>query len=126
MDSIAGDYFVKLSDGQKRIALIARALIHKPDILVLDEPLCRLDLKAKSNVLKLIKKIIDNGTTVLQVTHDLQSITSEINRVILMKNRKIVGDGKTADCLTSEKISNLFDLPLLITKSRMSWQAYPK
>ena len=67
LQSIAEQRFGMLSDGQKRRLLIARALVHDPEVLVLDEPSRALDLKACHQLLHTLRQLCRNGTTVVQV-----------------------------------------------------------
>jgi iron complex transport system ATP-binding protein len=104
----------EMSSGEARRFLIARALVHKPKALILDEPTNSLDLHALHIFRKTLRKIARSGTSVLLVTQSLQDIIPEINRVILMKRGRFVFDGSKDDALTSKNISRLFDVPVEI------------
>jgi iron complex transport system ATP-binding protein len=106
----------EMSSGEARRFLIARALVHKPKALILDEPTNSLDLHALHIFRNTLRKIAMLGTSIILVTQNLQDIIPEINRVILMKRGRFVLDGPKDTVLTSKNISNLFDIPVEITK----------
>ena len=101
-----------LSSGEARRVLIARALVHEPKMLILDEPTNSLDLNALHTFRATLQKIAQNGTGIVMVTHNLHDIIPEISRVILMKDGRFVADGKKKEILTNEKIGGLFDVPV--------------
>ena len=85
--------FFFLSDGEKQIALIARALINNPDILILDEPNTNLDYRSKFYVIDQINKFSQLKTQILCITHDISMITKIYDRIIMLKDRSIIADG---------------------------------
>lgn len=82
----------QLSGGEKQRLAIARALIHRPHIILADEPTGNLDLVNSYDVLKLLQKINDLGTTVVMVTHNRDIVNAVGKRVITMEMGKIVRD----------------------------------
>jgi iron complex transport system ATP-binding protein len=102
----------EVSSGEARRFLIGRALVNNPKALILDEPTNSLDLHALFTFRQLLRKIAQNGTGVILVTHHLHDIIPEISRVVLMKDGKFVGDGSKAEMLTDEKIGSLFQVPI--------------
>jgi iron complex transport system ATP-binding protein len=104
----------EMSSGEARRFLIARALVHQPKALILDEPTNSLDLHALHIFRKTLRKIAKSGTSIILVTQNLQEIIPEINRVILMKKGRFVYDGPKENVLTSKKIGKLFDAPVEI------------
>lgn len=98
----------EISTGEQRRVLIARALVHDPKALLLDEPSSSLDMRAASELRKILRKIAANGVSIILVTHDLTDIIPEIKRVILLKEGHIFKDGTKEEILTSETISGLF------------------
>ena len=103
----------EMSSGEARRFLIARALVHEPKALILDEPTNSLDLHALHILRKTLRKIAKAGTSIILVTQSLQDIIPEINRVILMKRGKFVCDGTKDAVLTSKNMSRLFDVPVV-------------
>jgi iron complex transport system ATP-binding protein len=103
-----------LSTGEARRALIARALVHDPEILVLDEPTDGLDPHAEWHVLDAIGRIARAGHAVVLVTHHVSDIVPEIGRIVMLKNGRILLDGDKLDILTGPALSALFDIPASI------------
>jgi iron complex transport system ATP-binding protein len=104
----------EMSAGEKRRILIARALVHRPRQLLLDEPSNALDLAAQRELRDTLRRLAQEGTGLVLVTHHLGDILPEIERVILMRGGRIVGDGPRAEMLTSPKLSELFNTPVRI------------
>jgi iron complex transport system ATP-binding protein len=107
----------EMSSGEQRRAMIGRALIHDPEALVLDEPTTSLDPGAVREFRTLLRKLARAGRTLLLVTHHIADVIPEIERVILMQNGTIVGDGAKATMLTSARLSRLFGTKLKVVKS---------
>ena len=114
-------FFSTLSDGEKQIALFARALIKKPDILILDEPIANLDYKSKFFVVDKINKLSKLNTKIFCVTHDISILTEIYNRIIMLKNRKIIADGKQEEIITTKNINNLFDINIQVNGKKGLW-----
>jgi iron complex transport system ATP-binding protein len=101
-----------MSSGESRRLLIGRALVHNPKTLILDEPTNSLDLHALHTFRQTMRKIAQNGTGIILITHNLHDIIPEISRVVLMKDGRFCGDGPKDEMLTDAKIGNLFSVPL--------------
>ena len=114
-------YFSYLSDGEKQISLIARALIKKPDILILDEPTSNLDYKSKFFVIDKINELSELKTKILCVTHDITMITKIYDRVIMLKSGRIVADGEQNKVINSENLKMLFGIRVEIKKNNEFW-----
>jgi iron complex transport system ATP-binding protein len=104
----------EMSAGEKRRILIARALVHRPRQLLLDEPSNALDLAAQRELRDTLRRLAAEGTGLVLVTHHLGDILPEIDRVILMRGGRIVGDGPRAELLTAPRLSDLFNTPVRI------------
>ena len=98
----------EMSAGEKRRIQIARALVHRPHQLLLDEPSNALDLAAQRNLRESMRSLIAQGTGLILVTHHLGDIPPEMERVILMRDGKILEDGPREKLLTAPVLSNLF------------------
>jgi iron complex transport system ATP-binding protein len=98
----------EMSAGEKRRILIARALVHRPRQLLLDEPSNALDLAAQRELRETLRRLAAEGTGLVLVTHHLGDILPEIERIILMRDGRIVGDGPREELLTAPKLSELF------------------
>jgi iron complex transport system ATP-binding protein len=97
-----------MSAGEKRRILIARALVHRPRQLLLDEPSNALDLAAQRELRETLRRLAAEGTGLVLVTHHLGDILPEIERIILMRGGRIVGDGPREELLTEARLSELF------------------
>jgi len=104
---LAGQLTGEMSAGEKRRILIARALVHRPQQLLLDEPSNALDLAAQRDLRESLRSLVREGTGLILVTHHLGDILPEIERVILMQKGRIVADGSRSDLLTAPVLSNL-------------------
>ena len=103
-----------MSTGEARRVLIARALVHDPRALLLDEPTTGLDLIARRRFLETLRRIARRGTTIILVTHHVEEILPEIGRVVLMKGGTVFRDGPKREVLTPPNLSALFDAPVQI------------
>jgi len=103
-----------MSTGEARRVLIARALVHKPAALVLDEPTRGLDLVSRHHFMERVRAVARQGTTILLVTHHVDEIIPEIARVILLRGGRIAADGPKADVLTGTQLGHAFDAPLVV------------
>ena len=113
--------FGVLSEGEKQIVLIARALINKPEILILDEPSVNLDIKSKLFLISKIEDLTKLGTNVILVTHDINLITRNFNRIIFLKNMEIIADGIPSKIMKSDNINKLFDIDIELIKYKGNW-----
>jgi len=102
-----------LSGGEYQRAAIARALVQQPDIFLLDEPTASIDRKAQREILSLIQLIHkEYHTTTLFVTHDLRTLPSTCQRLILMKDGKIWQQGSPESMLKEEVLTQLYGAPI--------------
>jgi len=103
-----------LSTGEARRVLIARALAHEPKTLVLDEPTRGLDLVARHDFLERVREVAREGTMILLVTHYVEEIIPELDRVILLKGGRITADGTKAEMLTETRLEEAFGVPVAV------------
>jgi iron complex transport system ATP-binding protein len=108
--------FQRLSTGQKRRLLLARALVHQPQALIFDEPANGLDMGASLAMLTLLRSFCSEGHALLITTHHVDEIIPEIERVVLIKQGQIVADGPKSELLTSAHLSELYKTPLHISE----------
>ena len=111
---LAGQLVGEMSAGEKRRILIARALVHRPRQLLLDESSNALDLAAQRELRETLRRLAREGIGLLLVTHHLGDILPEIERIILMRDGRIVSDGPRKELLTEIRLSELFDAPVRI------------
>jgi len=103
-----------LSTGEARRVLIARALVHTPKVLVLDEPTRGLDLVARHAFMERVRDVARQGTTILLVTHYVEEIIPEIDRVVLLERGRIAFDGSKREVLTGPRLSQIFAGALVV------------
>ena len=101
----------EMSTGELRKCIIARSLVHEPKAMILDEPTVGLDIKAQLNFIEMIRKIAAHRTIIL-VTHHLEEIFEEVSHVVLIKEGRILAQGKKDELLSDTLLSEVFDLPL--------------
>ena len=113
--AVSGVPAEEISGGEKQRIAIARALIHRPKIILADEPTGNLDLVNSYEVVKLLWKINEIGTTVILATHDREIVNTVSKRVISMEHGKIVRDqtqdGKYIIWVPTDRTNMLSRLP---------------
>lgn len=114
-----------LSTGQQRRVLLGRALVHRPDTLVFDEPTTGLDLAASFDYLRRVRQLAASGHSIVLVTHHLGEIPPDIRRIVLLENGQIVADGDKAKILTSERLSSVYRTPVRVAEVDGYYLAYP-
>ncbi len=113
----------EISTGESRRVLIARALVHDPKTLVLDEPTGGLDIKAAFIFRKYINKIASKGTNIIIVTHTFEDIVPCVKRAVLLRNGKVFLDGKCDEVITGTNISRLYSMKVKILKNKTEFRA---
>ena len=113
--------FSYLSDGEKQISLIARALIKKPEILILDEPIANLDYKSKFFVIDKINELSKLNTKILCVTHNISMITSIYDLVIMLKDGEIIADGHQDKVINNKNLNKLYGIDVEVIKNNEFW-----
>ena len=105
-----------MSTGEARRVLIARALVHNPRALVLDEPTRGLDLVAQHEFMEEVRGIARGGTTIILVTHHVEEIIPEVRRVILLRAGRVAADGAKEETLTSARLTEIFGAPVSLRR----------
>ncbi len=115
VEHLAQRWTDELSSGEARRLLIARALIHAPKTLVLDEPTTSLDLPAQREMRQTMRRLSRAGAGLLLVTHHLEEIIPEINRVVLLKDGHVWQDGPKTEVLNKRSLDDLFSASVEMT-----------
>lgn len=102
----------EMSTGEVRRVLISRALVTEPEVLILDEPTTALDFVARHKFMDQIRTIVQGGTTLILVTHHIEEVIPEIDRIILLKDGRKAFDGSKKEILTSANVSEIYDHPV--------------
>jgi iron complex transport system ATP-binding protein len=113
---LSGREVREMSSGEARRVLIARALVHRPNTLLFDEPSNSLDFAARHSLRETMSLLAKAGIGIVMVTHDLADIVPEIERVVLMSKGKIVADGQKDETLKPERLSVLFGTTVEIAR----------
>lgn len=121
---LANRWLDEVSSGEARRLLIARALIHNPDTLLLDEPTTSLDLAAQREMREHLRALAASGVSLLLVTHHLEEIIPEIDRVVLLKSGAVFADGPKAEILSAARLSSLFGVSLEVVQSDGFYRAW--
>jgi len=106
----------EMSAGQQRRIMIGRALVASSQMLLLDEPSNALDLAAQVELRHLLRKLAQQGTGILLITHHIADILPEIDRILMMKDGRIIADGPKTELLTATRLSDLFKTRVEITQ----------
>jgi iron complex transport system ATP-binding protein len=103
--------FATLSGGEKQRVVIASALAQASDMLLLDEPTAALDLGYQFDIAALLRRLnVERGTTMIVSTHDLNLAAALCERIVLLKEGRVIAQGSTKDTLTAENIRVLYDV----------------
>jgi iron complex transport system ATP-binding protein len=105
-----------MSSGEARRILIARALVHDPKALVLDEPTTSLDLFAQHELREILRQLAISGIGIILVTHHLADIIPEIERVVLMRDGEVIADGAKERLLTENQLGRVFGIQVNLAR----------
>jgi len=106
--ALANKLVGEMSAGQQRRVMIARALVASAEMLLLDEPSNALDISAQRDLRQMLRGLAQQGTGILLITHHIADILPEIDRVLMMRDGRILADGPKQDLLTSARLGALF------------------
>ncbi|BAQ23694.1 ABC transporter ATP-binding protein [Streptococcus troglodytae] len=113
---LLGHIYGSLSQGEKQLLLIARSLMEKPEIIILDEATSGLDLFAREKLLTQVEKIseLPHAPTILYVTHHAEEITDKMSHILLLRRGEIVAQGPKKDIITPQVLENFYESPVNI------------
>nr|WP_312133041.1 ATP-binding cassette domain-containing protein [Stenotrophomonas pavanii] len=116
--------YTELSAGETRRVLIARALVNRPQALLLDEPSTGLDLVAREQLVATMRVLAQQGITLVLVTHHIEEIIPEIERVVLLRDGRVQADGTRAELLRSTPLSAVFGGAITVCEQEGRLTAY--
>jgi iron complex transport system ATP-binding protein len=114
----------QMSSGEAKRTLIARALVHEPRALLFDEPSNALDIAAQLQLRDAMRQLAQSGLGILLVTHHVSEIMPEIERVVMLKEGRILADGPKEKTLTAENLSALFGVAVRLGKHDGNFHIY--
>ena len=107
--ALANKLVGEMSAGQQRRVMIARALVASAEMLLLDEPSNALDISAQRDLRLMLRGLAQQGTGILLITHHIADILPEIDRVLMMREGRILADGPKEQLLTAARLGELFN-----------------
>ena len=126
----------QMSAGQQRRVMIGRALagvavdgegqmlLGGTQMLLLDEPLNALDLAAQHDLREMLRGLARRGVAIVLITHHIADILPEMERVVMMREGRIVADGRKSELLTEQRLGELFGREITLTERRGYWNAW--
>jgi iron complex transport system ATP-binding protein len=114
LEEFAHRNIMELSGGEHQKVLIARALTQQPCLLLLDEPTTHLDLHNKAQVRTLLQHLQQQGVTILMTTHEPELAIELASHVVFMNHGRVLYAGSAEDAFTSERLSQLYQLPVQV------------
>lgn len=113
-----------LSSGEARRALLARAVVHDPAVMLLDEAVSNLDLPAKRMYRDSLEAFAEEGRTLILVTHDLSEIIADIGRVVAIKEGRIIADGPKREILTEDILGEVYGTRVFVSEREGRFNAW--
>lgn len=125
LSALADARFGTLSEGERKRALIARALMTDPELLLLDEPAAGLDLAGREDLLRRLDALLASpgAPTVVMVTHHVEEIPTGATHLLAMRDGRAVARGPIDQTLTSASVSEAFGLPVTVHRHGGRWSA---
>lgn len=114
----------ELSSGELQRVNIARALAQSTECVLLDEPVSHLDIHHSYAIMDILRKLNENGSTIIAILHDINIASEYCSRIIGLKDGNIFFDGKPEECITYQNIEALFDCVCLVYTNPISGKPY--
>jgi iron complex transport system ATP-binding protein len=122
----------EMSAGQQRRIMIGRAMAGTSpsdeegsvQMLLLDEPSNALDLGAQQDLREMLRRLAQQGTVIVLITHHIADILPEMDRIVMMRDGRIVADGSKPELLTAQRLSDLFGREIAMTERDGYWNAW--
>ena len=111
--ALAGRHIRALSGGQQQRVFLARALIRRPDLLLLDEPTSGVDVRTRQEILGLLRELNDDGIGVVLTTHDLNSVAALLPELVCV-NRRVIAQGPPAEVFTPDVLRATFGSEMVV------------
>ncbi len=111
LGGLGGRHIRELSGGQQQRVFVARAMLRRPRLLLLDEPTSGVDVRTRHDVMHLIHELHHDGLAVVLTTHDLNGIASHLPRLVCL-NREVIATGAPGDVITPDVLERTYGAPL--------------
>jgi iron complex transport system ATP-binding protein len=126
LEPLANRKLSELSSGEQARVLLAKAVVQRPQVMLVDEPSAHLDLRYKLEVMEELRALSRSGITVITASHDLNLMSKFCDRVLMISNGKIVSFGLPADVMTEENIRDVYGVEVRIFREDDEIYAIPK
>ena len=114
----------EMSSGEVRRAVIARALVHQPRALVLDAPTVSLDIRGRRELIDAMRRLARAGKSLVLVTHTLDDLIPEIDRIVTLRGGRVLHDGPTREVLRPGPLSEVFGIPVHLAERDGVWHMW--
>lgn len=116
----------EISSGERQLASIARALVQEPDVMLLDEPATFLDIRHRTEIMKILKRLKEErDILIIAATHDIFTALFYFDEIIMIKDGKVFAEGSTDDVVNRENLSFLYDTDVSVRKEDGNIFVYP-
>ena len=117
LEDIQDKYLDELSGGQKQRAYIAMVIAQNTEYILLDEPLNNLDMKHSVEIMKILRRLVDDlGKTIVIVIHDINFASCYSDKIVALKDGRLVEEGNTSTLINSESLGQIYDMEFDITQ----------
>lgn len=117
LTDIQDQFLDELSGGQRQRAFIAMVIAQDTDYILLDEPLNNLDMKHSVQIMKTLRRLVDDlGKTVIIVLHDINFASVYSDRIVALKDGEIIRDGNTDEIINTEALQDIYDMDIPIKR----------
>jgi iron complex transport system ATP-binding protein len=128
LEQLADRAFGTLSDGEKKRAQIARAVMPDPELLLLDEPVASLDMAAREHTISILGNYASApmAPAIVMVTHHIEEIPRGFSHALILRSGQVFAAGEIASTITTEKVSEAFGYPLEVTREADRFRVRPR
>lgn len=116
----------EVSSGERQLASIARALVQEPEVMILDEPATFLDIRHRSEIMNILKKLRDErGILIIAATHDIFGALYYFDEIIMLREGRIFAEGEVGEVVTGDNLSALYGTGVSVRKEDGKVFVYP-